>query len=64
MSRISPYEDFAGRLAVAIDGYDLVESVMRIDEEFGISITDEEAVETRNLEQLVSLVSNKANSRI
>lgn len=62
MSGISPYEDFSGKLAEVVDGYDFVEAVIRIEEEFKITITDEEAVETRNLEQLVSLVSNKANS--
>jgi acyl carrier protein len=56
MSRLSDKDDFTGNLAFLFpidDGLDSVEIIMRIEEEFGIKISDDDAGRMRTVEDIV-----------
>jgi len=47
--------------SLGFDSLDLVELVMRIEEEFGIEITDEEGESLKTMTQTVEMVKSKIN---
>jgi acyl carrier protein len=57
--RISPDERFDGPLDLLLDGMDLVEVVMRLEQDFGIEVTDAEAESTKTPRQVIELVASK-----
>lgn len=66
MSRLSDKDDFTGNLAFLFpeyDGLDSVEIIMRIEEEFEIKISDDEAAEMRTVEDIVMMTWNKFRQR-
>lgn len=44
---------------LALDSLDLVETVLRVEEEFGLQITDDEAAQVRTVGDIVNLVDAK-----
>ena len=59
----SRWEDFleAGNWITKPDHFDLVELVMRLEEEFGITISDEDAEKQETVEQTVRYVWEKVS---
>ncbi len=64
-SRVSAEDDFAVNLSFIADygSLDAVEVVMRLEEEFGIEISDAEAEQSTSIEGMVNLVWNKLRQR-
>lgn len=62
LSRLSAEDDLTGNLSVFFEHDSLVdvEIVMRLEEEFGISIEDDEAEKAKTIRDIVELVSRKA----
>ena len=60
-SRISPDERFDGPMGNILDGMDTIEALIRIEEEFKIKITDEEAESVKSFAQLIELAAGKIN---
>jgi acyl carrier protein len=65
LSRLSAEDDFARNLSFVVDygSLDAVEVVIRLEEEFGIKITDAEAQHTTTVEGIVNLVCDKLRQR-
>ena len=65
LSRVSAEDDFASNLSFIADygSLDAVEVVMRLEEEFGIEISDAEAERSTSVEGIVNLVWNKLRPR-
>jgi acyl carrier protein len=61
LSRLSAEDDFARNLSFIVDygSLDAVEVVIRLEDEFGIKITDAEAQQTTTVEGIVNMVSEK-----
>lgn len=59
--RISPYEKFDGLLSKVIDPFDLVEFLYRLEEEFDIAISDNEAESIRNPYDMVEFIGRKTS---
>ncbi|MBA3767312.1 MAG: hypothetical protein H0W99_10050 [Acidobacteria bacterium] len=66
MSRLSDKDDFTGNLAFLFppdDGLDSVEIIMRIEEEFGIKISDDDTGRMRTVEDIVMITWHKIRQR-
>ena len=64
MSRAHPSDQFVKDLRIDdLDSLASVEIVMKVEEEFGITITDDEAQRIITIEQLVNLVGSKLESK-
>lgn len=61
LSRLSAKDDFARNLSFIVDhgSLDAVEVVIRLEDEFGIKITDAEAQQTTTVEDIINMVSDK-----
>lgn len=64
-SRLSAEDDFARNLSFIVEygSLDAVEVVIRLEEEFGIKISDAEAGHTTTVEGIVKMVWNKLRQR-
>lgn len=62
-TKISAHEDLGSDLPKILDGMDLVETVMRIESEFNVTITDTEAEKARSVYDLARLVARKTMTR-
>lgn len=68
MSRILPEDDFTGNLGFiwgdwgGLDGLVGVEVVERFEEEFGVTITDTEAVAMKTLDDIVTRIWSKVSN--
>ena len=65
LSRLSAEDDFAQNLSFIVDygSLDAVEVVIRLEEEFGLKISDAEAEHTTTVEGIVNMVWNKLRQR-
>jgi acyl carrier protein len=65
LSRLSAKDDFARNLSFIVEygSLDAVEFVIRLEEEFGIKISDVEAEHTTTVEGIVNMVWNKLRQR-
>jgi acyl carrier protein len=65
LSRVSAEDDFATNLTFIAEygSLDAVEVVMRLEEEFGIEISDVEVEQATSIEGIVDLVWNKLRQR-
>jgi acyl carrier protein len=65
VSRLKDTDDFGGNLAFLWegDGYDSVEVVLRMEEAFGIVLSDEEAARMRTIRDMVAVVVSKVAQR-
>jgi len=65
LSRLSAEDDFARNLSFVVDygSLDHVEVVIRLEEEFGIKITDAEAEHTTTVAGIVTMVWDKLRQR-
>ena len=61
LSRLSAADDFAKNLSFVADysSLDAVEVVLRLEEDFGIEISDAEAEQTTTVEGIIKMVSKK-----
>ena len=64
MSRAHPSDQFVKDLRIDdLDSLASVEIVMKVEEEFGITVTDDEAQSISTIEQLVNLVASKLDPK-